>query len=211
MSSARYAAVPREEVPLQNVSLESGDVNAASSADADAGGDDASSSGTTPARKHLTKRTLYSSHRIEEHTPRLAGETDDAFRRRVNSAHMGALMHSVVWVLLAGAVLFYTDLFTVVRYDTRVNQLFLALAGASGGVLLMVVAYLALWVPLTAPRPVVDLTSYAPLAGPIGAASGVATFVFLCVAFWPIWGIVTLPILIVLSFAACLGPNLIPF
>jgi hypothetical protein len=91
------------------------------------------------------------------------------------------------------------------------DRTFLLLAGLSGGVLLSVVGYLALWVPLTAPRPVVDLGAYAPTAAPVGAASAVATFVFLCVAFWPVWGFVSLPILIVLSFAACLGPNLIPF
>lgn len=33
----------------------------------------------------------------------------------------------------------------------------------------------------------------------------------LVIALWPIWGFVTLPIMIVLSFAACLGPNLLPF
>ena len=44
-------------------------------------------------------------------------------------------------------------------------------------VLLIVVAYLAVWVPLTATRPVLDLSTYAPMAGPTGAIAGTATFV----------------------------------
>ena len=31
------------------------------------------------------------------------------------------------------------------------------------------------------------------------------------IALWPIWQWVTIPIMIVFAFAACLGPNLIPF
>lgn len=33
----------------------------------------------------------------------------------------------------------------------------------------------------------------------------------LLIALWPIWGLVTIPIMIVLSMASCLGPNLLPF
>jgi hypothetical protein len=54
---------------------------------------------------------------------------------------------------------------------------FLVLAFLSMFVLMMVIAYLALWVPMTAQRPITDLGAYAPTVTPIGAAAGVATFV----------------------------------
>ena len=87
---------------------------------------------------------------------------------------------------------------------------FLVLGFAAMFVLLMVIAYLAIWVPLTAKRPVIDLSTYSPMAAPIGASAGVATFFFFLIALWPIWSWITIPIMIVLAFAACLGPNLIP-
>jgi hypothetical protein len=54
---------------------------------------------------------------------------------------------------------------------------FLVLGFMSMFVLVIVIAYLAVWVPLTATRPVLDLSTYSPMAGPIGAIAGVATFV----------------------------------
>jgi hypothetical protein len=40
--------------------------------------------------------------------------------------------------------------------------------------------------------------------------SHLVSFSFI-IALWPIWQWVTIPIMIVLAFAGCLGPNLIPF
>jgi hypothetical protein len=118
MSRSSYSAVPREEVPLQDVTLERGDgmasaVDSSSSSHAAEGKD---------AKRPLTKRTLYSAHRIEGRTPRLAGESDEDFKRRVHSQHLAALAHAVVWVVLAVGVLYYTDMINVVRYDMRINQ-----------------------------------------------------------------------------------------
>lgn len=121
------------------------------------------------------------------------------------------MLHSLGWVAAAGLILYYTDLLNVIRFDTRVNQPFLALGFTALFALLMVVAYLAAWVPLTASRPVLDLSTYAPRVVPVGAVAGVSTFIFFTIALWPVWGWVTLPIMIILSFAACLGPNLLPF
>lgn len=59
---------------------------------------------------------------------------------------------------------------------SHLSSTFLVLGFSSMFVLLMVVAYLGVWIPLTVNRPVIDLSTYAPRAGPIGAAAGVATF-----------------------------------
>ena len=73
-------------------------------------------------RQPLTKRTIYSSHRVEARTPRLDGETDAAFKRRVTTSHLTAIAHSIGWVLAAIGILYYTDIWNVIRYDYRVNQ-----------------------------------------------------------------------------------------
>lgn len=165
----------------------------------------------TAERQPLTKRAIYSSHRVEARTPRLTGETDAAFKRRVTSSHLTAIAHSIGWVLAAIGIGFYTDMWNVIRYDYRVNHSFLVLGFLSMFVLMLVIAYLALWVPMTATRPITDLGAYAPTAAPVGAIAGVATFVFFTIALWPIWQWITIPIMIVFAFAACLGPNLLPF
>ena len=73
-------------------------------------------------RQPLTKRAVYSSHRIEARTPRLDGETDAAYKRRITTQHLNAIMHSIGWVLAAGAIAYYSDIWNVIRYDQRVNQ-----------------------------------------------------------------------------------------
>ena len=80
----------------------------------------ASSSSSTQAP--LTKRSIYSSHRIEARTPRFEGEDDAAYKRRITSQHLNAIIHSLGWVIAAGAVLYFTDLWNIVRYDVRVNR-----------------------------------------------------------------------------------------
>ena len=250
-----------------------------------------------------TRRTT--SHRVELRTPRLVGESDEAYKRRIQVAWVGAMIHSIGWVAAAIAILYFTDMWNVLRYDTRINRSldtlrrklrkygcnasphressdidprarthlsfrirvyvcasalvfvssFLLLAVLFGFVLSLVIAYLAVWLPMRSTRPILDLSAHAPTAIPIGTGAGVATFTWyvtsaahaftvgtpaslsrvsvcvcvcvshrhacrvcvLCslfsflIAVWPIWGFVTIPIVIVLAMASCLGPNLLPF
>lgn len=109
-----YAPVATEPVELAEVSLD-GDLRDSAAA-ASAASPDGSS------RPSLTKRPIYSAHRVESRTPRVPGETDDAFKRRVNVAYVNALLHSVAWVAAALLILYYTDMWNIVRYDTRINQ-----------------------------------------------------------------------------------------
>lgn len=70
----------------------------------------------------LTKRAIYSSHRIEARTPRGDGEDDAAYKRRIHAKHINAIVHSIGWVLAALAIIYYTDIWNVIRYDARVNR-----------------------------------------------------------------------------------------
>ena len=110
-----YAPVATEPVELAEVSLD-GDLRDSAAAAASAASPDGSS------RPSLTKRPIYSAHRVESRTPRVPGETDEAFKRRVNVAYVNALLHSVAWVAAALLILYYTDMWNIVRYDTRINQ-----------------------------------------------------------------------------------------
>ena len=172
--SASYTAVPRDETELNEVALENANLAGSAPEPEDFSHETAAAG---PAQQPLTKRAVYSPHRVELRTPRLPGETDAAYKRRINSAYWSALAHSLGWVLAALAIIYYTDLIDVIRYDQRLNHSFLSLAGLSGGVLLVTILYLALWVPFRATRPIVDLAKHAPVAIPVGTAAGVATFV----------------------------------
>lgn len=116
MSGPSYARVATEPVELAEVSLE-GDLRDTAGASASA----ASAEGVS-SRPSLTKRAVYSAHRVESRTPRVPGETDEAFKRRVNVAYVNALLHSLAWVAAAALILYYTDMWNIVRYDTRINQ-----------------------------------------------------------------------------------------
>lgn len=62
-------------------------------------------------------------------------------------------------------------------YHSFISSPFLTLGFVSLAALLCVVFYLAVFVPLTSKRPVVDLATHAPRAVPAGAIAGVATFI----------------------------------
>ena len=116
MSRGSYA--PVSSVALNEVALENADPAAAAAADA---AEDAAAP-TSESRRLLTKRRIYSAHRVERRTPRLPHETDEAYARRVNMQYLSGMLHSIGWVAAACAVLYFTDLWNVVRFDTRVNR-----------------------------------------------------------------------------------------
>lgn len=70
----------------------------------------------------MRRGATYSSRVLERRTPRLPNESDDAYRRRIRAQHISALLHSAGWVAAAIGVIYYTDMWNVVRYDVRVNQ-----------------------------------------------------------------------------------------
>jgi len=209
-ATTSYARVPNEAVELEDVQLESSNIRD-TVAPSDSSRRSSTDEGNQTNDERPRRRLAYSSQHIARRTPRLDGESDDDYNRRIRTQHISSLMHSIGWVAAAFAVIYFTDLLNVVRYDQRLNRSFLLMGFTSMGILLGVVGYLALWVPLRASRPILDLAQYAPRAVMGGAISGVATFVFFTIALWPIWSFITLPIMIILSFAACLGPNLLPF
>ncbi len=74
-----------------------------------------------------------------------------------------------------------------------------------------IVISLSFIVPWLAGREVHDLFAHAPVAVGIGTAACIGTYIFLNIALWNIYGFSTPIITTVLSIAACLAPNLLPF
>lgn len=109
-SSASYTPVSTSDhIELETVQLDSTHSN------------DSSSRTSSSAPSVAKKRAMYSTACIEGRTPQQPNESDDAYRRRIRAQHMNAIFHSIGWVLAAAGIIYYTDLWNVVRYDTRVN------------------------------------------------------------------------------------------
>jgi hypothetical protein len=114
MSRSGYSQVSQQDHNLEEVELQS---HGADSADASE-----SSGAQSGTREFLTKRAIYSSAAVEQRTPRLPNENDAAYKRRVHMAHLNSILHSIGWVAAAIGIIYYTDMWNVVRYDTRVMQ-----------------------------------------------------------------------------------------
>ncbi|KAL0053788.1 hypothetical protein WJX82_010785 [Trebouxia sp. C0006] len=123
---------------------------------------------------------------------------------------------SLIWVLLASAVLVYGngrhDLITVVLHHPSVwrKGYYLGIAGLC--VNMLVFLHLAIWGPLlSSPKePVSNITHKSPIAIHIGTAAGLSASIGFLTALWPVWSWLTPLILFVLFMGFIMGVQLLP-
>ncbi|KAL7753833.1 hypothetical protein RI367_000765 [Sorochytrium milnesiophthora] len=118
---------------------------------------------------------------------------------------------SLVWVFFGIGIVIYTDLLGALR-GPQLNRTAFALALASFTLMLGTFLYLELYLPRVKKMPPVDYKQwhvFAPRAIPFATASGVAGGISLTVALWPIYGIFTPGMLLVLFMAFLVTLSLI--
>jgi hypothetical protein len=150
--------------------------------------------------------------------PRFPHETDEEYKARLNKHEWNNIFHSIIWSIAACFILYYSNFFIVLFYDKRVRPLFLNIGILALTGLIMVISYLAFWLPFSISRntrngentQIIDYYTYSPRIVMMGVISCIIIYITFTIALWPIWGWVTLIILFVLSMAACLAPNFLP-
>lgn len=54
--------------------------------------------------------------------PRLPGESEDAYQRRLSRQHISSIVHTLAWCGAALFILYHTDMIRVIMTDSRVNR-----------------------------------------------------------------------------------------
>lgn len=118
-------------------------------------------------------------------------------------------LESLTWTLITGAIIWYSDLVPVLLYNQRVYRTVLyfaaLLAAIWVGILLFVTFYVRLRV-----GPDGDWTKWSPKLVPVATLCMVGAFILTCVAIWPVFHILTLPLLLVASFFVINAISLTP-
>jgi hypothetical protein len=111
-------------------------------------------------------------------------------------------MHAAVWVIASIVLLYFTDFFNKILYDQKISRLPLNIAIILMCANMIIMLYLTLWLPLVL-KITIPWDIYCPNLIPASTILGVLSFIFLVLAFWPIWGFLS-PLFITFLFVGLL-------
>mmetsp|Transcript_579 Transcript_579/g.1528 ORF Transcript_579/g.1528 Transcript_579/m.1528 type:complete len:174 (+) Transcript_579:96-617(+) len=127
-----------------------------------------------------------------------------------------AKLHALLWIVIAGAIAAYTQLFEVIldghpphAPKRELNRFFFNIGLAGFGGWLLVAAYLILYVKYILKMPG-EWEEYAPRAIPVATVCAVGSLIAFCVAFWPVWGWLTVPAIFCLFLGALNLAHFVP-
>jgi hypothetical protein len=131
-------------------------------------------------------------------------------REVTRKEHISQTIHSLVWLGVAVAILYFGDVWRVMKEDPRLNRSFLIAAWACQGVLATVVFYITFWIPFVDRKKVYAYDRYCPRAIYTAIAAAFASFVLFTIAFWPVWHFLTPVLVFCVGMAAILSANFLP-
>ena len=149
-------------------------------------------------------------------------------RRAENVERITAKLHALFWVAIAAVVLYYSDILQVGIHDQRVKRsvifctsffihviffplrpyLNIAVACLVANICIMI--YLTIWLPLVL-KVTISWDIYCPRMIPTSTLLGILCLLFLVVAFWPVWGLLTPLIIIILFMGLLFSTHFIPW
>jgi len=138
-------------------------------------------------------------------------EDEEIKKRRADKVErISNKIHAAFWVLASIGLLYYTNLFHVAVSDERVNRLALTLFVISFVANMTIVLYATLYLPMVA-KVEVSMDIYFPSLIPTSTALGFLSLILLLVSFWPVYGILTPLMVIVLLLGFLLSTHFIPW
>ena len=113
-------------------------------------------------------------------------------------------LHALLWIVIASGIAMYTNLIELIlvghtpaRPHAELNRFFFNVGLAGFGGWCCMAAYLIIYIKYIKKFPG-EWEEYWPQAIPIATFCAVASLIAFCVAFWPVWGWLTLPAIFVL-------------
>jgi len=113
-------------------------------------------------------------------------------------------LHALLWIIIASALALYTQLFEVIvdghppaDPSRQLNRFFFNVGLSGFGGWLLMAMYLIVYLKYIK-KIAVEWEDYWPQAIPVATVMAVVSLLSFCVAFWPVWGWLTLPSIFIL-------------
>ncbi|XP_025095876.1 transmembrane protein 128-like [Pomacea canaliculata] len=119
--------------------------------------------------------------------------------QQIPKRHVSAFsVQNVLWLIASIAVFHFTDFYLVLLYDSRIDRMWFNVGAGLITVTLAIAAFLIVWLSMVKKVSSDDWESTYPAAIPIATASFIAGSCCVIKSLWPVWGILTPPILVTL-------------
>ena len=129
--------------------------------------------------------------------------------RREATETVSNKLHAALWVIAAGAVCIFTQFPSTVLYDPAISSGWLWLCVVATGIALACGVYLLVYLPYIA-RISVSWDVYCPNIIPIASISGFIAFIALTIAVWPVYGLLSVPVITIQAVGALMSFHFIP-
>ena len=144
--------------------------------------------------------------------PSNASERVSDNHRRARRSAMDTVsnkLHALLWVLAAAAVVIFTDVPRITFTDERISQVWLIIALCASGMAAACALYLTVYLPYIA-RVYAAWEVYCPNVVPMATLSSLAAFLAFSIAIWPVYGLLTVPLLSVLCVGGLMAFHFVP-
>lgn len=119
-------------------------------------------------------------------------------------------IHAMWWITLAIILILKTRIFLVTFYDERVNRWMLNISTILFVANFMIFLYLTFWLPIIQ-KITLPWEIYCPNLIPISTFLGVICFITINISLWPIYGLLTPLILVIILFGLLFSTHFIPW
>ncbi len=149
--------------------------------------------------------------RVNTSEPNDVENSDAKKARALMVDRISAKLQSLFWVLAAIGTCYYVDFFNVAMNNTEVRRSVLNVGVVCFACNICLILYLAVYLPIW--KNVKDYKQwpiYCPNVIPAICFLGMATIVLFHVAFWPVWGLLTPPIMFIFTLGFMLVGLFLP-
>lgn len=119
--------------------------------------------------------------------------------------NIGDKARSLAWVAAAVFIVYYTNFFSVIWENSKVNTLFFSISLISFGIFFSMILYASFVI-----ANVEDIEIIAPRIIPTASLFGFCCFMSSLVAFWPVWGWYTPAILFTMLMGYLMAGTFVP-
>ncbi|XP_071090062.1 transmembrane protein 128-like [Haliotis cracherodii] len=102
---------------------------------------------------------------------------------------------NILWLMAGVAVFYFSEIVLVIRYDPRVDRLWFNIGSVLMGINICIAMFLVVYLSYIKKISADDWERHYPALIPIATAAFIFGGICLSVGLWPVWGLLTVPIL----------------
>ncbi|XP_046576893.1 transmembrane protein 128-like [Haliotis rubra] len=140
----------------------------------------------------------YSGTNAGKLTSQIDPETQKKFEAKFGKYRRKESVFSIVnvlWLVAGVAVFYFSDVVMVIRYDPRVDRLWFNIGSVLMGINISIAMFLVVYLSQIKKISSDDWERHYPALIPIATAAFIFGGISLTVGLWPVWGLLTVPIL----------------